>query len=123
MDDAEHLFRTEGPILVYDLVRLNNEGKPAQESVSIVLILMSEPWKLMDPIAASVLGTQNVIRLLPLNNRELIMMLQNIAKSGLRSGTWNQKILESIIRFSAMLGGDMRRARERAHSHLVGSPS
>jgi cell division control protein 6 len=112
LDEAEKLFRTEGPILVYGLTRFNKEMEPARESISVVLASISDAWEFMDPVAASMFVPQNVIHLIPFTNRELVLMLQNITESGLRPGTWDRKTLELVIQFSAMVGGDFRRVRE-----------
>jgi cell division control protein 6 len=94
LDEAEKLFMIEGPILVYGLTRFNKEMEPARDSISVVLVSMLEPWEFMDPVAASMFIPQNVIYLLPFTNRELILMLRNIAEAGLRAGSWDQKTLE-----------------------------
>ena len=62
LDNAEVLLRKEGPELIYDFLRVNDEAGHARGTISVVMVSVFEPWEFMHVVTESMFGWKNSIK-------------------------------------------------------------
>jgi len=107
LDDSEVLLKIEGPKFLYEIARKNDEMGRAYGSISVIATSNIDQWEFMDLPMACMFNRSDTIYLQPLIAREILVILQSKAMAGLRPNSWDQEILQYILKVS---NGDFRTA-------------
>ena len=118
LDEANALLKKgpQGPDLVYNLARFDEDTGGPAGSLSLILVSQLNIYEFLDTATASTFKRSNTISLGPYGTGELADILLERARLGLYPGTWGREVLQLAARIAASEGGDARRAIETIHA-------
>lgn len=110
LDEVDHLFRQSGDGIIYQLMRIDEDGDTTG-SLSLIMISQEQVLDLLENAVISRIGRTNHIRMPPYDKKGLYQIAEQRRKLALVTGTCPDEILE-LISESAEPSGDARQAIE-----------